>query len=198
MTYLPAHQAQLGAGIPVPGRTRGSRDCGPRTVSMGIDKLTEGQVVPTMVQMRKRMGTPGPVRTNVYDARDGVESYTRVKGRSPLRYVIRDRIEDVQAAVKRGRFVQLCIDYGEWNRLMPRTGDPNFTGGHSVGVCGQRTRNGKVKWLLFDPLDDARRPEISGPGPRWVPRDKLIAAAEAFAQAPGRCYAGVFFGGRRV
>jgi len=44
MTYLPAHQAQLGAGIPVPGRTRGSRDCGPRTVSMGIDKLTEGQV----------------------------------------------------------------------------------------------------------------------------------------------------------
>jgi len=194
MIYLPDHQAQLGRGTPVPGRTQGSRDCGPRTVQMGLDKLTEGELVPTIPALRKRMGTPGPVQTNVYDAREGVESY-RVKGRKPLRYTIRDRIADVKRAVAGGKYVQCCIDYGHFNRS-GRTGDPVFTGGHSIGVLGQRERQGEMWWLLWDPLDDARRAGIPQ-GPRWVPRDRIVSAMESFAGAQGRAYAGVFTGGRK-
>lgn len=196
VAYLPKFQKQLGVGTPVPGATKGSRDCGPRTIQMGIDKQTRGRRVPTIDAIRKKMGTPGPQQTNIYDAKQGVEAFPAVKGHKPLRYYIKSRTADVKEAVKRGKYVQCCIHYGVWNRLMKATGDPNFTGGHSVGVYGQRTRNDVVQWLLWDPLDDKRRRGIPQ-GPRWVPREKVIRAMEAFAGGKGRCYAGVFGGGEK-
>lgn len=199
MPYVPRHQKQLNApgGIPVPGRTKGSRDCGPRTVSMGIDFLTKGQKRPSMTEVRRRMKRTGPQQTNVYNARDCVESYKAISGRKPLRYYIKDSIGDVKSAVRAGKFVQCCIDYGMFNRLMRRTGDPYFTGGHSVGVLGQKRRpDGTIMWLLFDPLDDARRNGIPK-GPRWVKREVIVKSMESFAKTPGRCYAGVFGGGQK-
>lgn len=193
--YLPAHQAQLGAGTPVPGRTQGSRDCGPRIWQMGIDKLTEGQKVPGITEVRRRAGTPGPQTTSTADAQRCVESYERIRGRRPLRYFVRSHIEDVEVAIRRGRMVQLAIDYGTFKRLMRRTGDPAFTGGHSVDMLGERERRGRTWWLLWDPLDDQRRAGIPQ-GPRWVPARHVMAAVEAFGGGPGRCQAGLFAGGR--
>ena len=100
-------------------------------------------------------------------------------------------MESVKKAVARGAFVQLAIDYGKFNDMQKRkTGDPNFRGGHSVGVMGERKKNGVVEWLMFDPLDDGRRSGIPK-GPRWVKRGDLIAALKAFGTG-GSVYAGVF------
>lgn len=192
MGYPIKFQPQLDRGIPVPGGTQGSRDCGPRTVQMGID----GQVnrVVRLPDLRRRMGTPGPQVTNVFDAKRGVESYA-LRGRKPMDYTIRTVAAEVRGAVSANRFVQICIDYGKWNQIMARTGDPGFDGGHSIGIRGQRHHNGKVQWKIWDPLEDKRRPEIPQ-GPRWVPREKVMEAAASFARAQGRCYAGVFGGGQ--
>lgn len=187
MTCIPDHQTQLGRGSRVPGRTMGSRDCGPRTVQMGIDAVTCGVFVPPITSIRKRMDKPGGVPTSIDDAKRAVESY---KG---LRYFRKDTVEGVQAVVKAGKFVQLAIDYGVFNDLMRATGDPAYRGGHSVGVMGERKRGGTVQWLLFDPLDDDRRDGIPW-GPRWVPRRKLIKALESFAGGEGRAQAGAFGG----
>lgn len=195
MPYVPRHQKQLVRGIPVPGRTTGSRDCGPRTIQMGIDFLTKGDLVVGIADLRKRMGRPGPQPTNVQNAKTGVESYRKPKvNRKPLKYYIKTRISDLAPAVAKGKYAQLAIDYGKFNDLMFKTGDPNFRGGHSVGVLGQRKKNGVVQWLLFDPLDDGRRSNIPK-GPRWVPKWKLVRAMESFAGGKNRCYAGVFSGG---
>ena len=193
--YAPKHQPQLGRGVPVPGRTQGSRDCGPRAVQVGIDFVSKGQKVPRITTIRKRMGRPGPQPTNIWNARDCVDGMV-VKGRKPLRYFIKSRIADVRTAVAKGKYVHACIDYGKFNALAARTGDPNFTGGHSVGILGQRTKNGVVQWLLWDSLDDHRRPSIPA-GPRWLRRETIIRSMEAFAGGTGRCYAGVLGGGQK-
>jgi hypothetical protein len=186
--YSPRFQAQLGQGSPTE-----RRDCGPRTVSMGIDAITHGQVRPGIPAIRERMGTPGNQTTNVYDAQRGVETYDHIPGRRPLHYRVLRDAASVKDAVRAGRPVHLCLDYGDFNES-GATGDPNFTGGHSVLVVGQRVKDGEVQWRLFDPLDDHRRPSIPQ-GPRWVDRARLIHAAEAFA--PSGVYAGVISGGQR-
>lgn len=173
MTYLPKLQAQLGRGTPVPGATRGSRDCGPRSVSMAVDAATQGSVKLSVAQARSRMGVPGPQLSNVDDAKRGVES---VSGLSYYRLVTVARLRQ---AVVSGRPVHLCIDYGTFNRLAGHSGDPRFTGGHSVMVLGQRKHDGAVWWRLFDPLDDGRRAGIPK-GPRWVKRRHLLQAALDF------------------
>jgi hypothetical protein len=196
MGYPIRFQPQLGRGIPVPGGTRGSRDCGPRSVQMGIDGRTNKIV--SISDLRRRMGTPGPQVTNVADAKRGVESY-RVRNHKRMTYTIRSLLSELRGAVRAGREVQVCIDYGTWNRVMYRTGDPDFTGGHSILVRGQRTRpNGKVQWKIHDPLEDGRAHIIPGPGPRWVSREAVCRAAEAFARANGRCWVGVLGGGQRI
>jgi hypothetical protein len=202
MAYIPAHQKQLnGKGaIPVPGRTTGSRDCGPRSWSMGVDWATRGQVVPTMREIRKRGGVSGPQSTNVDDCVRAVRSYKRIRGRKPLTAYKKSYIGDVKAAVKAGKYVMACILYDKFNDVVGRTGDPNFNGpksGHSIGVVGQRSYEGKVQWRIFDPLDDHRRPELSKKGPRWVDRDDVVVSMEALAKARGRCYAVVIGGGQK-
>lgn len=197
--YHPKHQPQLGRGIPVPGRSKGSRDCGPRTVQMGIAQLTRGQLVPSIADIRERMGKPGPQTTSTFDADRCVESYT-VRVMAPLSRAGLDYIRFtgfrylplLRDAIKGGDYVQFAIDYGVLNkRLRGRTGDPAFTGGHSVGVHGWRIRDGKVQWQLFDPLDDGRRKGIPN-GPRWVSPGAVIAAWRSFG-----AYAGIFRGGER-
>lgn len=195
--YLPKHQEQLGAGTPVPGATQGSMDCGPRAASVGVDDLTEGQKVPGMTEMRKRMGTPGAQTTNILDAQRGVESFKRIKGRKPLKFLVRWTTDGLKDAVSNGHTVQVAIDYGVFNRLMQRTGDPNFNGGHSIYIAGQRRRGGLLWWLLYDSLDDGRRPEIPEARARWVPASKVIKSAEAFAGGQGRVQCGMFAGGQK-
>lgn len=181
----------------MPGRTQGSRDCGPRSGQMGIDAITQGQRRPAPQELRERMGTPGPQQTNIWDMKKGVESYKNVPGRKPLRYYIKRKLSELKQAAAAGKPIQLCIHYGVWNQQASKTGDPFFTGGHSVLIRGQRRKGGRVQWLLFDPLDDSRRSSIAQ-GPRWVDRSKLIAAVLAFAGGnPNGIYVGVFAGGQK-
>ena len=204
--YHPRHSGQLGHGIPVPGRSRGSRDCGPKVIQFGIDQLTRGQLRPTIVEIRERMGKEGPVTTNTTDAERCVESYDNEMSRidrRPLKYdryrggAFRRHLVD---ALKAGDFVQIAIDYGTFNRRLGfRTGDPNFVGspgrpaGHSVGGHGWRDRDTREpEMFLFDPLDDGRRAGIPD-GPRWVPLSAVLAAWRDLGG-----YFGILRGGERT
>lgn len=190
----PIHQAQLGRGIPVPGRTRGSLDCGPRSWQMGADDRTNGRVRPGVRALRRRAGVTGPQATSTADAQRALDGL-RVPGRTPLRYYRKSSAAAVRQAVRNGRPVHLGIDYGAWNDSQRRrTGDPRYRGGHSVLVARERRRGAGVEWLLFDPLDDGRRPGIERGG-RWVLRRDLLAAATSFAGGSGRVHAGVIGGG---
>jgi hypothetical protein len=167
---------------------------------MGVDWATRGQVVPSVRAIRDRGDVPGPQSTNVDDCVKAVESYRSVRGRKPLRAYKKSYVGDVKSAVAAGKYVMCCILYGKFNQVTGRTGDPNFNGpksGHSIGVCGQRSYQGKVQWRIYDPLDDHRRPELSQRGPRWVDRDDIVVSMEALAKARGRCYAVVIGGGQK-
>jgi hypothetical protein len=200
MLNKPKHQPQLGRGTAVPGGTRGSYDCGPRAVQVGIDYLTQGALVPAIDEIRRRMQKPGPKTTSTYDAERCVDSYDsemkRYK-RASLRYErvtgskYLPRIED---AIGRGDYVHFAINYGKFNDLMRRrTGDPDYRKGHSVGVLGMRYRKGSgIQYLLWDSLDDHRNPSIPQ-GPRWVPKAAVIGAWKAFGY-----YAGIMRGGERL
>jgi len=195
--YRPKFFKQLdGVGaIPVPGKTDGARDCGPRAALHGVDFLTRGELRPAVRVFRKKAGVPGPQKTNIYDLRLGVESFY-CRGRKPLSLFIKSFTGDIKTAVSSGKGVLLCIDYNRFNELAAKTGDPFYTGGHAVSVFGERKVDGEVMWLLYDSLDDARRAGIPQ-GPRWVKRSILVECMEAFAKARGRCYAGVFGGGQK-
>lgn len=191
MPYQPKHQPQLGRGIPVPGRTRGSRDCGPRSWQMAMDARSGGRVAPGVWALRRRGQVPGPQPTNITDAKHAIHGWP-VPGRTPLRYWRIGSAARLRQAVRKGRPVHLAIDYGAWNALRDgKTGDPRFRGGHSVMVYGQRKVKGVVQWQLYDPLEDARRKGIPQ-GPTWVPRHQLITAARSL----GGIFAG-WIGGSR-
>lgn len=180
----PVHQPQLNRGTWVPGRTRGSKDCGPRTVQMGLFAITDGYLRPDIPDIRRRMGRIGPQQTNTSNAQQCVQSYG-------LQYFRKSDVESVKKAVANGKPVQLALDYGVLNDRLDKTGDPNFRGGHSVLVFGQKkASNGDILWRLYDPLDDGRRSGIPQ-GPRWVKRAALVAALKAFGTSSG-VYAGVF------
>lgn len=198
MTYRPRHQPQLNRGVPVPGRTKGSRDCGPRAIQMAMDKQTRGRLKPGPVELRQRMGKEGPTTTTIWDAKKGVESYKGGTNYKPMRYYIKRKVTEVKQAVRSGKPVQLAIHYGVLNDRLRKTGDPYFRGGHSVMVCEQKTRkDGTVLWLLFDSLDDARRSTIPQ-GPRWVKREDVIAALKALAGGNANAiFAGVIGGGQK-
>jgi hypothetical protein len=161
---------------------------------MGIDALTEGDLIPGIPAIRSAMEKPGPQTTNVTDFARAVPDF-EVKGREPLRYTILRTVTEVEASVRGNHFTHLCIDYGVLNREADKTGDPFFTGGHSVGVMGQRIKNGVGWWRVFDPLMDARREGISQ-GPVLIRKAHLVKAMEAFAGSQGRAWAGRFSGGR--
>jgi len=164
---------------------------------MGIDFQTKGQLRPTIPEIRDRMNREGFQVTDVLDAQRCVTSYDHIPGRRPLTYAIVNAAVEAKEAVAKGKYVHCCIHYGVFNRLMSKTGDPDFSGGHSVGVVGQkRLKNGEIMWLLFDPLDDARRSNVPQ-GPRWVKREAIVKSMEAFAGSDGRVVAGVFGGGQK-
>ena len=179
--------------------TTDSKDCGPRTIQMGIDALTMGEKVPSIETIRKKMGRQGNQTTNTSDAKKCVESYTsQAMGnkRNALKYARYTGVQHqdiLDDAAKRGEYIQLCIDYGKFNDATgKKTGDPNFRGGHSVGVFGWRQLDdGTIQWKLWDPLDDKRRSGIPQ-GPRWVKKAHLMAAWKSFGG-----YFGILRGGQK-
>lgn len=194
MPYVPRHQAQLGRGIPVPGATQGSRDCGPRSWQMGADARTTGKRKPGVRALRRRGHCTGPVPTSMDDAKRALDGLS-VPGRTPLRYYRKRKAADVKQAVRKGRPVHLAISYRKWNTSQKQeTGDPAFSGAHSVLIFGERRRGHGVEWLLFDPLEDGRRAAISR-GPTWRLREHIMVAAIALAGGDrNRLYAGVIGG----
>ena len=196
MPYLPKHRRQLGEGVRVPGRARGSMDCGPCSWEVLADKQSAGRVKPGRVQLRKRANVSGPQPTNIDDAWRALNGYP-VPGRTKLRYYRKRRVAQVRRAVRLGRPVQLAIAYFDWNKTQRRaTGDPNFLGGHSVAIVAERRRGPGVEWLLYDSLDDRRRPGIPA-GARWVLRRHVISAAVALAGGNRNgIWAGVMGGGK--
>ena len=184
-SYKPRFQPQLYHGEKVPGKTQGSVDCGPRAWAHALDAASKGAKTPHESKLRERAKKEGPQQTNVYDAEKAINSFDGMK------YVRKQKMDDIKKAVEKGTAVHLCIDYGRFNKEeKSKTGDPNFSGGHSVAETEQKkTDGGTVKWLLFDSLDDARRKGIPQ-GPRWVKRSSLVEATKSFGSG-GKIYAGV-------
>jgi hypothetical protein len=163
---------------------------------MGIDQVTRGQVVPSIVDIRKRMQKTGSKTTNTADAKRCVDSFKSIPGRRPLRYVRltgEAHLDVLDDAIKGGEYAHLAISYGVFNDKMDRkTGDPGFRKGHSVGVFGwKRDGKGIIWWRLWDPLDDRRRPGIPK-GSRWVRKSALVAALKSYGS-----YFGIIRGGEK-
>lgn len=164
----------------------GRVDCGPRSWQHALDHATRGRVFASIERIRDLGRVPGPQRTSVID---GSLALKALGVRSER--VIGEEWELVDDALREGSGVVLCITYGVLNRLTPwRSGDPRFTGGHSIYVQERRRGPGdrRYRTLSFDSLYDGRRPGIP-PGPRWVRLGMLRRAAEAFAGRPGRAWA---------
>lgn len=199
-SYWMRFRSQLGKGTAVPGRTQGSLDCNVRAFQHEFGYLTGDKFVPWVDNIRIRMGRPGPTATNLWNSQEAAASYDdaleRV-GRYPIRVYLKFTKKAVKTAIRNKRAVTLAIDYGEFNRVMGKTGDPAYKGGHAVVVLGEsRWRDGTIVWKLYDSLDDDRRKEIPQ-GPRWVPRWKVLKAAEKWARKTNgtEVVAAVFRGG---
>lgn len=194
MPYVARHQPQLGRGIPVPGRTQGSVDCGPRSWQVAADQRSTGRVRPGVRRLRRRAGAIGPVPTSIDDAKRALDRFP-VPGRQALRYYRKRTVAAIRKAARRGAVVHLAIHYGRWNQIRGRkTGDPNFGGAHSIAILDQRTLGHGIEWLVEDPLEDGRRKGIPR-GPTWYRRSEVIGAAVALAGGDrSRIYAGVVVG----
>lgn len=199
MPYVAKHQPQLGRGVPVPGRSRGSVDCGPRSWQMVADQRTDGRIRPGVKRLRRRGSVPGPQPTSLTDAWRALDG-RRVPGREPLRFYRKRTVAQLKQGVRKGRPAVVAISYRAWNASQDETGDPYFTGAHSVAILGERDRRAqgsRIEWLISDPLDDGRRSGIAR-GPRWVLRRDVINAAVALGGSRNRIYAGIVGGGRRA
>ena len=183
------------------GHPSGSVNCGPKTVQMGVNSRTDNTKNPSVDTLRKRMGRPNGQPTNVWNSEAAIDGWAIASGRKPLAYKRLHNIQSVKDVQKAnadkspGQFIQVAISYRKWNEVVSKSGSSTFVGGHSIGILGQKKWNdGTVVWLVYDPLEDARRGGIPQ-GPKWRPRWKVITAMEAFYGQKGKCYAGVFTGG---
>ena len=188
--YRPRFRPQLGRGTPVPGATRGSKDCNLRAFQHALGKLTRDTAVPWVRHIRQAMGRPGPTGTNLWDTRKAareLDGWMEQRGRKPVRAYLKFTRKAARQAVRKLRPLVMAVDYGEWNDLMGRTGDPNYRGGHAIFVLGQkRWADGTIVWCVWDSLEDNRRNAIPQ-GPKWRPRWKVLKAARVWADktAPG-------------
>ena len=198
--YWPRFRSQLGKGTPVPGATRGSKDCNVRAFQHAFGFLTKDKFVPYVDNIRIRMGRPGPTGTTLWNSQKAAATYDAALakvGRKPIRVYLKFTKKALIADVQAGRVACIAIDYGQFNKNMNKTGDPNFKGGHGIMVLGEKRWNdGTLVWRLYDSLDDNRRNSIPQ-GPRWVPRYKVLAAAQAWAKKTNdtEVVAAVFRGG---
>lgn len=183
--FIPRLRPQLGRGTPVPRRTRGSLDCNVRALQHLFGRLTKDTAVPWVDLARGWMGRPGPTGTTLWNSQRAftqADAWLAERGRKPIRGYLKFTKKALKKAIVNKRIVAVAIDYGTFNDLMGRTGDPNYRGGHGVTVMGQkRWGRGTIVWLLHDSLDDERRPGIPK-GYRWVPRWKVLKAAGAWAR----------------
>lgn len=181
MVYRPQHRTQLWR--PVTGQT----DCGPRTWQHGLDFARRDHRVPGIDRMRRISGDTPAGPTNVYDA-------DRVFEEFGVRYQRKVNAEwDVAVdALRRGNGLHLCVAYGVITRLQPaKSGDRNFTGGHSIWVQElKRTREGRRVALDFDSLYDGRRRSIPDE-PQWIRLSTLRAACQEFSGHDYRWWGGI-------
>ena len=180
MAYWPRLQPQLD------GSKTAGEDCGPRAASTGCDWATDGKLVPTMPDFRKRAGRlTGD--TNTEQLTKALVSYDTVKetgGRTDIkayRKVAQSR-NVLREAVTAGKYVVVQMSYAVLNELRPAlSGDRRFQGMHSIGVVGHRVREGEVQWRVYDSLADGRRAGIAK-GPDWWPRWLVEATAAGFTK----------------
>ena len=162
-----------------------------------MDEQTNGRLKPGPQELRQRSNNQGCTTNTMWDLKVGVESYKGNEKWRPMKFYIKRKVSEVKAAVREGKPVVIAIDYGVFNNVMNKTGDPNFRGGHAVEISEQKRRpdDNEVMWLLYDSLDDQRRTSIPA-GPRWVPRWKVIKAMLGLSRGNSNgIYAGVLAGG---
>lgn len=176
--YRPDNDYQLGRG-----KTTGPVDCGPRSTRVAMRWASKSKAVPTLDRVRILMDSPGYQTTNVRDVKACLDEY------APARAWLNWSRAGVVRALKQGRGVSLSIDYGTANDLLGKTGQPGGQFGHQVFIVG-RFKNSAGKWatVLYDSLDDGRRPGVAhAPKGRIVNLDRILRCAQSFAGG-GRVY----------
>lgn len=168
--YWPRHRPQL-TGIDTE-----SVDCGVRGTQMGLDALSEGDVIRSVGTIR-RVGKMGDGPTNyrewdrVFDVLGG-----RTEGFSGEKVNAWDPVN--QHLLNEG-FALLAVDYKRLRNLMPaKVGSLTFDGYHAVLLGSARSRKGGKQSRSFDSLLDGRYRGCPD-GPVWGTKWKFRDAAEA-------------------
>ena len=174
-TYRPRHRSQLWRPV------TGPFDCGVKTCQHLLDNASEGQRNVSVARFRDLMLRPGAQGTNV---RDWSRAFDKLH--VPHRAVRGGEWGELNAALRRGHGVGLCISYGVLTDLQPsRSGSLTFRGGHGIYLEAIRRRrfDGRFVQLSFDSLYDGRGgyPE----GPQWVRATVMRRAAQAFSGQKG-------------
>lgn len=82
-----------------------------------------------------------------------------------IRYRFGGEFSRLMEILEAGDAACIAVDYSKVPRHL--SGDPLFTGFHSIFVAGIARRDGKPALKVYDPLCDGRRTGIPGPGPVW-------------------------------
>lgn len=194
--YVPKLQPQLNNGSKT-----GGEDCGPRSSCMGADWATEGALLTPIPEFRRRARRPAG-DTNTEQLTNALRSYDTPKetnGRTDIQAFrkLRQPKSTLREAITDGKYVVVQMSYAVLQRIAPGwDACPTFHGMHSIGVMGQRVREGSVQWRVFDPLADGRRKGIPT-GPDWWPRWVVEGVAEGFTKTDGT-FSGVVINATRA
>lgn len=144
--------------------------CAAYVGAYGASYATCGLTHPTGAQVRAATNEPipdplSPGLTTV-QVRDALAKYG-----VPVTTFSRMAWSGVEALIDGGAFVMLAVQYSVI-RPTRFTGDPNFYGGHAIGV--------PPGWDVMDPLCDGRRAGIYKYHGEAYPRDLVKQAAGAF------------------
>lgn len=179
-----------------PDPTAGS-DCAIACARMALMFASCGHVDPSIDKIRAQAGLdrpdppPDDYSTTMTEYRSAVLAFDdrfRELGYEGVKANATERgsWEDLEAKLKdEDRWVTTFVDYGTLNRLEPaKSGDTGFAGAHAIGVFGyqskEQTADGSVKFRVFDPLCDGRRPDVPK-GPTWWKASTLRDACDDYA-----------------
>lgn len=147
--YYPRVDAQLQNGTPTAGA-----DCSVMTIQGLVRWATWGQLVPSVANIRAKVGTP----TGGISMSQALQAYKAYGVAATLTRAF----TDITAGLQAGKAVHAAIGYGWVNQNAPQlSGDPNFSGGHGLGLYGWEAIAGHSWVLWLDPLGDGRRAGIA-------------------------------------
>lgn len=165
------------------GSPHAGENCGPASVASALRWSTRHAVAPTPSLVRKRMKDPVG-GTNPADLHLGFDSFAEAASMAgyvlpPMRYRRASEYARLLDHLRMGRGACIAVSYAAVP--VELSGDPRYTGFHSIFAAGIFRRGGREVVKVFDPLCDGRREGIPGPGRVWWPLPVLRKATAGYS-----------------